>query len=93
MGLVKERQVIVTWFTPQEKIPKADEMVICTINGTAKGISFNNAIVILGWCIEEGWYSMEYDFEELDVIAWCDLEPYGGRINGGRINEGQKTMC
>lgn len=71
-----ERQVIVTWYTPKEKLPPEDEMVICTINGKAYGLIFENALVNLAYCTEEGWYSTEYEFDELKVIAWCDLKPF-----------------
>ena len=76
-GLI-ERQVFVTWYTPSEKLPPtSDEMVICTINGRTKNMIFKRAVVLLAWC-EDGWWSPDHDFVELEVLAWCDLEPYGG---------------
>lgn len=72
-----ERQVIVTWYTPEEKLPPEDIEMVCTINGEALGIKFENAIVLLSWHPDEGWTSMEYFFSKLEVIAWCDLMPYG----------------
>ena len=87
MGLVKERQVIVTWYTPQEKIPPEDEFVVCTVNGKCDSMIFKDAVVTLAFCKDEGWYSTEYDFDELEVLAWCDLKPYGG----GKV-EGQGNM-
>ena len=75
-----ERQVIVTWYTPREKKPAEDEFVVCTVSGRAKGnITFDHAILLLAYSKDEGWYSMDYDFEELTVHAWCDLDPYGGK--------------
>ena len=74
-----ERQVIVTWYTPEEKLPPEDEYVFCTISGKAKNITFNNAVALMCYCKDEGWYSLEHDFDELEVLAWCDLEPYGGK--------------
>lgn len=77
-----ERQVIVTWYTPEEKLPLEDEYVFCTISGRAKNITFNNAVALMCYCKDEGWYSLEHDFDELEVLAWCDLQPYGGDKHG-----------
>lgn len=73
-----ERQIIVTWFTPSEKLPEEDIGVIATISGEAGNITFDHAIVNLYWCENEGWYSTDFSFSELIVHAWCDLEPYSG---------------
>lgn len=72
-----ERQVIVTWYKPDEKLPPEDIEVVCTINGKTDGVCFENAMVFLSWNKDEGWTSMDYFFNELEVIAWCDLEAYG----------------
>ena len=71
-----ERQVIVSWFTPEERTPDPDIIVQATISGSAKSIRFKRTIVPLLYSENEGWYSLDYDFEELTVHAWCDLEPY-----------------
>ena len=67
----------VIWYTPNEKLPPEDKIVTATICGKAGRIVFDHSVVELGWCIKEGWYSQEYNFEELDVLAWCDFAPYG----------------
>ena len=74
---MKERQVIVTWYSPEEKTPEEDVIVVATITGKAKGIRFNHSFALLIWT-EEGWLSLDWDFEELTVHAWADLEIYGG---------------
>lgn len=74
------KKIEVTWFTPTEELPPEDKIVLATINGRAEGITFSNAVVELGYVSSQGWYSPEYDFTELTVIAWCDLEPYGGQL-------------
>lgn len=74
---MKERQVIVTWYTPDEKVPEEDMIVVATITGKAKSIQFNHSFALLIWS-GEGWYSLDWDFEELTVHAWCDLKLYGG---------------
>lgn len=76
-----ERQVIVTWYTPDEKVPESDLIVIATISGKADGIQFNHSFAPLIWTGYD-WYSIDYDFRELTVHAWCDLEVYGGYKNG-----------
>jgi hypothetical protein len=73
-----ERQVIITWFTPEERVPEEDILVVATISGKAGNVKFDHAMVMLYWCKGEGWWSPEYVFETLTVHAWCDLEPYKG---------------
>lgn len=72
------RQVIATWITPEEGLPEKDIVVVATVSGKAGGNIFDHALVLLSWFKDEGWYSDEYDFTELTVHAWCDLEAYGG---------------
>lgn len=74
-----ERQVIVTWYTPEEKLPAEDEGVIATVSGDVNGmVFFERAVITARWSKAEGWYCDEYDFTHLTVHAWCDLEPYKG---------------
>ena len=74
-----ERQVIVTWYTPKEKLPEDCTSVLCTISGTADGVVFERAILPLEYADDQyGWLSYEYDFQELTVHAWCDLDAYQG---------------
>lgn len=73
-----ERQVIVTWFTPDEKLPEDDMGVLATISGKAGNTVFEHTVVILYYSEDEGWYSTDHDFDLLIVHAWCDLEPYKG---------------
>ncbi len=73
--MVVEKKVIVQWYTPDEKLPELDTRVVATIDGRYKNIKFTNALAILEWSDDCGWFSYDYDFEELDVIAWCDIEP------------------
>ena len=74
-----ERQVIVTWYTPEEKTPGEDEGVIATVSGDVNGtIIFSRAIMLMYWSKDEGWYSDDYNFTHLTVHAWCDLDAYEG---------------
>ena len=73
-----ERQVIVTWFTPEEKLPEEDIGVLATVTARANNREFIRAILTVFYCKSEGWYELDYGFSELTVHAWCDLEPYEG---------------
>ena len=72
------RQVIVTWFTPEEKLPEEDICVLATVTATAGNKRFIRTVLPVFYCISEGWYELDYGFSELTVHAWCDLDPYEG---------------
>lgn len=76
-GLV-QKQVIVQWYTPEERVPQNDFAVLATVSGKANGVEFKHALMIMIYDTEEGWFSMEYEFDELTVHAWCDIDPYEG---------------
>lgn len=74
---MNERIVIDNWYEPQEKYPPVDEIVLCTINGLSKRLIYKRTFALLIWSGEK-WLSAEgVDFEELEVLAWCDIYPYG----------------
>lgn len=73
-----ERQVIVTWFTPEEKLPEEDVCVLATVTATAGNKRFIRTILPVFYCKSEGWYELDYGFSEMTVHAWCDLDPYEG---------------
>lgn len=72
-----ERQVFITWYTPEEKMPPEDIFVVVTISGTGPYVT---ALMLAEWDSVEGWIidGLNADTEEYEVHAWCDLEPYGG---------------
>ena len=74
-----ERQVFVTWFTPEEKMPKEGETVVITFSGKAKHATYDHTFGLAEWYSEYGWDmdGVDIDLEEFEVHAWCDLEPYG----------------
>ena len=79
-----ERQVIVTWNRPEEKLPPVGEEVIVTISGSTKHQTYDHVFALASWYGEWGWELMYCpDLEEYVVHAWCDLEPYG--MQGVRI--------
>ena len=78
------RQDIATWYTPEEKLPPEDEIVVITFNGPRH----IHALGCGAYCEDEGWwliYGMnETDSDKMTVEAWCDLEPY---MMGGGTDE------
>ena len=75
-----ERQVFITWYTPEEKMPPEDIFVVVTISGTGPYVKYDHALMLAEWDSVEGWIidGLNADTEEYEVHAWCDLEPYGG---------------
>ena len=75
-----ERQVIVTWYTPEEKLPKEFETVVATISGKTESVEYDHALCLIEWCGDQWDVSMmDVDLTEFVVHAWCDLEPYGDK--------------
>lgn len=72
MGVMAFIQTI-KWYTPEERLPPEDVSLVALIDGKAGNKIFDHAMVILEWSNDDGWWSMEYDFDEFRVIAWCDL--------------------
>lgn len=73
-----EKQVIVTWYTPKEKMPPENEIVVVTFSGRDKNRTFENTIGLAGWMNDGlGWLVSELsDQAEFVIQAWCDLDPY-----------------
>lgn len=82
-----ERQVIVTWHTPEEKLPPEYMTVVATISGKTKRtdhdvfITYDHALAVMEWADDGcGWIKVDGpELEELIVHAWCDLDAYGTR--------------
>lgn len=78
-----ERQVIVTWYTPEEKLPEEDVFTIVTISGKIYNVTYDHAFAIATYYKNEGWVFddmfLDVGNRELTVEAWADLEPYGGK--------------
>lgn len=74
---MKERMVITTWYELSEKYPPCDEIVLCTINGLSNHLIYKNTFALLIWTGERWVSSDGVDYEELEVLAWCDIYPYG----------------
>ncbi len=82
MSMLVEKQVIVNWSRPSEKLPEDGYFVVATVSGTVRNVTYDHAMMIATYYEGEGWCFEELDTkEEMDgmiVHAWCDLEPYGG---------------
>ena len=75
-----ERQTIVTWYKPSERLPKDGDIVVVTISGKTKNMTFDHAFALASYFSEDagGWMLEDYGIEEFIIHAWCDLDPYGG---------------
>ena len=78
---ITERQVIVTWYTPEEKLPPEYISVVVSISGHVGHAHFDHALEVAEYADDGcGWmiYGMP-DNEDIDITvhAWCDIEPYG----------------
>lgn len=76
-----ERQVIVTWYTPEERLPEEDVYVVVTMSGHGPYVTYDHALMLATWCEDEGWMidglNIDTDEKSIVVHAWADLEPYG----------------
>jgi hypothetical protein len=75
-----ERQVIATWFTPEEKLPPEDWSCVVTYSGTDGNINYDHVLGIGNYWINDGWCIENLSDEaEFIVHAWSDIDPYGGK--------------
>ena len=75
-----ERQVIACWYTPEEKLPPEGDIVLVTISGKRKVITYDHAFALASWFDDgDGWMLEDYDdLDYFTIHAWCDIEPYKG---------------
>lgn len=80
-----ERQVIVTWYTPEEKLPPDDRDVVVTFSGSTKECMYIHAFGVARCCSvyeheKPAWGIWGLNVGEsmkMHVEAWADLNPYG----------------
>lgn len=80
MSGVIERQVIVNWYTPEEKMPPDGIFVVVSFSGKSGNIKYDHTFGIADWFDDGlGWIidGLPED-AEFTIHAWCDLMPYGG---------------
>ena len=74
------RQQIVTWHTPQEKLPERGMSVLITFSGRHEMIGYNHCLAIGEYWPEEKKWLIDgislYEAEQATVHAWADVEPY-----------------
>lgn len=79
--LAIERQTIVTWYTPEEKHPEEGRIVVASVSGRKKNVTYDHTFTLVSWFEDGLGYTLENDeLEEFTVHAWCDLEPYGVEV-------------
>lgn len=74
-----ERQMFVTWYTPEEKLPKEGYIVVASVSGSRENVCYDHAFMLVEWYEGDGFYPTELDdMDDFTVHAWCDLVPYAG---------------
>lgn len=76
-----EKQVIVEWYRPEEKLPSDYYNVIVTVSGRDGNIGYDHAFMIASYAPDGCGWVFEGASEDADitVVAWCDLDPFGWR--------------
>jgi len=79
-----ERQVIATWYTPEEKLPPEDWHVLVTVSGRDGNFIYDHALQIAAWMDDGlGWMVEGFsDDAQFTVHAWCDIDPYDFKEGG-----------
>ena len=76
---MKERQVIATWYTPDEKLPADGMCVLATVNAHADSLTWVRSFMLVEYDHDQKkWYPWDAPeiCESLEIIAWCDIETY-----------------
>lgn len=82
---MKERQVIATWYTPEEKLPEPGMIVLATVNANTTSLTWISSFMLVEYDYDDKlWYPADVlsvdsyaDLvNSLEIIAWCDIEPY-----------------
>lgn len=75
-----ERQTIVTWYKPSERLPKEGNIVVATISGHTGNVTYDHAFALVSYFDDgSGWMIEDYIIDDFIIHAWCDLDPYGGK--------------
>ena len=74
-----EKQVLVTWYTPEEKLPPEGYMVLVTVSGTGRNVAYDHSFALAEYFDDGLGWTLETDLlDDFTVHAWADIEPYGG---------------
>ena len=77
---MNDKMIVCNWYTPAEKMPEEGYYVAVTYSGHANRITYDHALGVGQW-MDDG---LGWDIEglplsaDVEVLAWCDLEPYQG---------------
>lgn len=89
-----ERQTIVTWYEPDEKLPPEGSFVLVTMSGKAGRCNYIRTLKIAAWYNDgtgweiEGWENKKD--AEFTIHAWADIDPYG--LKGGLSDEYRQSI-
>ncbi len=75
-----ERQVVVTWYKPEEKLPPEGRIVIATVSGHRhnRRVTYDHALALASWFNDGCGWELKHDhLDSFTVLAWCDLDAYG----------------
>jgi len=73
-----ERQVIVTWHTPEEKLPPDGAIVLVTVSGKGDNVCFDHTFGLAEFYSDEDWVLETNLLDDFTIHAWADIEPYQG---------------
>lgn len=78
-----ERQVIVTWHRPEEKLPPEGVYVYVTFSGRRNHANYDHAPGVAAYWAEDNEWDLETfsgisPMQDLKVHAWADLDVYKG---------------
>ena len=79
-----EKQVIVNWYKPSEKLPEEGTFVVVSYSGPlTKNVTCDHALMLAVWFNDGLGWSLEYGRKSINIKngiihAWADLEPYMG---------------
>lgn len=81
---ITERQVIATWYTPEEKFPPEGMLNLVTVSGRDGNNIYDHTLQIGSWMNDDiGWMVEGFsDDAQFTVHAWCDIDPYDFKEGG-----------
>lgn len=83
MKRITERQVIATWYTPEEKLPPEGMFVLVTVSGKDGGAIYDHTLQIADYFDNGGWLVEGFsDDAQFEIHAWCDIDPYDFKEGG-----------
>lgn len=67
------------WSTPEEAVPPDGLILLMTVSGKDGNVTYDHAFALAEYWHDEGWLFHDVsNAADLIVLAWSDIEPYGG---------------